>query len=130
MQPKNDSTMMGHNQLDVPKEMGAWVLNDPDHIEIKKKPVPEPKDDEVLLKIDAVAICATDLEIISHGKPAQIEGQAPLKHLLLLEWKLLVKLLRSVLMFPNLKLEIELLLKSMRDVADAKCALKVGTLHV
>jgi D-arabinose 1-dehydrogenase-like Zn-dependent alcohol dehydrogenase len=52
--------MMGHNQLDVPKEMGAWVLNDPDHIEIKKKPVPEPKDDEVLLKIDAVAICATD----------------------------------------------------------------------
>tara|TARA_B110000879_G_scaffold32542_1_gene44644 strand:+ start:2623 stop:3759 length:1137 start_codon:yes stop_codon:yes gene_type:complete len=77
MQPKNDSTMMGHNQLDVPKEMGAWVLNDPDHIEIKKKPVPEPKDDEVLLKIDAVAICATDLEIISHGKPAQIEGQAP-----------------------------------------------------
>ena len=77
MQPKKDSTMMGHNQFDIPKEMGAWVLNDPDHIEIKKKPVPEPKDDEVLLKIDAVAICATDLEIISHGKPAQIEGQMP-----------------------------------------------------
>ena len=77
MQPKKDSTMMGHNQFDIPKEMGAWVLNDPDHIEIKRKPVPEPKDDEVLLKIDAVAICATDLEIISHGKPAQIEGQMP-----------------------------------------------------
>ena len=73
MQPKNDSTMMGHNQLDVPKEMGAWVLNDPDHIEIKKKPVPEPKDDEVLLKIDAVAICATDLEIISKGSEFSIQ---------------------------------------------------------
>ena len=57
MPPKDNNTMMGHNQFDIPKEMGAWVLNDPDHIEIKKKPVPEPKDDEVLLKIDAVAIC-------------------------------------------------------------------------
>ena len=76
MQPKR--TMMGHNtKFDIPKEMGAWVLADPDNIQIKKKPVPEPKEDEVLLKIDAVAICATDLEIIAHGKPAQIEGQAP-----------------------------------------------------
>ena len=76
MQPKR--TMMGHNtKFDIPKEMGAWVLGDPDNIQIKKKPVPEPKEDEVLLKIDAVAICATDLEIIAHGKPAQIEGQAP-----------------------------------------------------
>lgn len=76
MQPKR--TMMGHNtKFDIPKEMGAWVLGDPDNIQIKKKPVPEPKEDEVLLKIDAVAICATDLEIIAHGKPAQIEGQMP-----------------------------------------------------
>jgi len=50
MQPK-EKNMMGHN-LEIPKEMGAWVLNDPDNIEIKKKPVPEPKEDEVLLKID------------------------------------------------------------------------------
>jgi len=76
MQPKR--TMMGHNtKFDIPKEMGAWVLSDPNNIQIKKKPVPEPKKDEVLLKIDAVAICATDLEIIAHGKPAQIEGQMP-----------------------------------------------------
>jgi L-iditol 2-dehydrogenase len=76
MQPKR--TMMGHNtKFDIPKEMGAWVLSDPNNIQIKKKPVPEPKEDEVLLKIDAVAICATDLEIIAHGKPAQIEGQMP-----------------------------------------------------
>ena len=30
-----------------------------------------------LVRIDAVAICATDLEIIYHGPPAQIEGGGP-----------------------------------------------------
>ena len=36
MQPKR--TMMGHNtKFDIPKEMGAWVLGDPDNIQIKKK---------------------------------------------------------------------------------------------
>jgi len=34
MQPK-EKNMIGHN-LEIPKEMGAWVLNDPDNIEIKK----------------------------------------------------------------------------------------------
>ncbi|MGH6905617.1 MAG: zinc-dependent alcohol dehydrogenase, partial [Geminicoccaceae bacterium] len=32
---------------------------------------------EVLVRIDAVAICATDLEIIAHGTPAMIEGGLP-----------------------------------------------------
>jgi 2-desacetyl-2-hydroxyethyl bacteriochlorophyllide A dehydrogenase len=31
----------------------------------------------VLVRIDAVAICATDLEIISHGPPAMIQGGLP-----------------------------------------------------
>ena len=35
-----------------------------------QKPVPVPKKAEVLVRIDAVAICATDLEIIYHGPPA------------------------------------------------------------
>ena len=29
------------------------------------------------MRIDAVAICATDLEIIRHGLPASIEGELP-----------------------------------------------------
>ena len=75
--PRNNN-MMGHNKnFDIPKEMGAWVLNDPDNINIVKKPIPQPKEGEVLLKIDAVAICATDLEIINHGNPARIEGELP-----------------------------------------------------
>jgi threonine dehydrogenase-like Zn-dependent dehydrogenase len=41
------------------------------------KPVPVPKRAEVLVRIDAVAICATDLEIIHHGPPAMIQGGLP-----------------------------------------------------
>src|SRR5207245_163309 len=43
----------------------------------KEKPVPVPNKAEVLLRIDAVAICATDLEIIYQGPPALIRGGMP-----------------------------------------------------
>ena len=36
-----------------------------------------PKKAEVLVRIDAVAICATDLEIIYHGPPSSILGGLP-----------------------------------------------------
>ena len=39
--------------------------------------MPRPGQAEVLIRIDAVAICATDLEIISHGAPALIDGELP-----------------------------------------------------
>src|SRR5437016_8284442 len=58
----------------VPDTMKAWVLGDPGHVSLTDKPVPVPKRAEVLVRIDAVAICATDLEIIWHGPPASIEG--------------------------------------------------------
>ena len=51
--------------------MKAWVLGDPGQLTLKDKPVPVPKKAEVLVRIDAVAICATDLEIIHHGPPAR-----------------------------------------------------------
>ena len=41
------------------------------------KPVPVPKRAEVLVRIDAIAICATDLEIIERGSPAMIDGGKP-----------------------------------------------------
>ena len=50
----------------IPDRMKAWVLGDPGEL-LKDKPVPVPKKAEVLVRIDAVAICATDLEIIYHG---------------------------------------------------------------
>src|SRR5687768_133522 len=61
----------------VPDTMKAWVLGGPDELTLKDKPVPQPGSAEVLVRIDAVAICATDLEIIHHGPPAQIQGGAP-----------------------------------------------------
>jgi L-iditol 2-dehydrogenase len=61
----------------VPDKMRAWVLGDPDQIHLREKPTPVPKRAEVLVRIDAVAICATDLEIIHVGSPASIQGGLP-----------------------------------------------------
>ena len=64
-------------EFPVPDTMRAWVLGDPDQLTLTTKPVPVPKRAEVLVRIDAVAICATDLEIIHHGPPALIQGGQP-----------------------------------------------------
>jgi L-iditol 2-dehydrogenase len=61
----------------VPDTMKAWILGDPGELSLEEKPVPVPKRAEVLVRIDGVAICATDLEIIYHGLPAQIQGGLP-----------------------------------------------------
>ena len=61
----------------LPKEMKAWVLKSPNELELKTKAIPSPSFSEVLVKIDAVAICATDLDVISYGPPALIEGEKP-----------------------------------------------------
>ena len=65
------------NSYLIPKTMKAWVLGDPDQLSLVEKPVEMPQKAEVLLRIDAVAICATDLDVISHGPPAMIEGGLP-----------------------------------------------------
>ena len=57
--------------------MKAWVLGNPGELTLKDKPVPVPKRAEVLVRIDAAAICATDLEVIYQGPPGMIEGELP-----------------------------------------------------
>src|ERR1700682_5052730 len=64
-------------QFPVPDHMKAWVLGDPDQLLLRDKPTPVPGRAEVLVRIDAVAICATDLEIIYGGSPASILGGLP-----------------------------------------------------
>jgi L-iditol 2-dehydrogenase len=64
-------------RLQIPDKMKCWVLGGPGQIIAGSKPVPKPQSAEVLVRIDAVAICATDLEIIHHGSPAKIDGGAP-----------------------------------------------------
>src|SRR6201996_8106102 len=61
----------------VPDMMKAWILGEPGELALAEKPTPVPGRAEVLVRIDAVAICATDLEIIYHGPPAMIQGGMP-----------------------------------------------------
>ncbi len=61
----------------IPDEQKAWVLGDPGRLTLTKKAIPVPGKAEVLVRIDAIAICATDLEVIYHGPPALIEGGLP-----------------------------------------------------
>jgi threonine dehydrogenase-like Zn-dependent dehydrogenase len=64
-------------EFPIPDRMKARVLGDPDALMLREKPVPVPAHAEVLVRIDAVAICATDLEIIHSGSPASILGGLP-----------------------------------------------------
>jgi hypothetical protein len=61
----------------LPEHMRAWVLGDPGQLSLVDKPIPMPGRAEVLVRVDAVGICATDLEIIRRGAPAMIRGGAP-----------------------------------------------------
>jgi L-iditol 2-dehydrogenase len=61
----------------IPKTMKAWVLDDPEQLRLTEKPVPEPGPAEVLVRVDAVSICGTDVEIITKGLPAIVRGGPP-----------------------------------------------------
>src|SRR6478672_4920405 len=65
------------NEYQIPQTMKAWVLGDPEELALVEKPVPEPGPAEVLVRVDAIAVCATDIEILKHGVPAMIDGELP-----------------------------------------------------
>src|SRR3984885_3178301 len=71
------ATRQTGNEFIIPPTMKAWVLGGPEELSMVEKPVPEPGRAEVLVRIDAVAVCATDIEILSHGLPAMIDGELP-----------------------------------------------------
>lgn len=50
-------------------KMQAAVLFGPNDLRVVETDIPEPKADEVLVKVKACAICGTDPEIIAHGWP-------------------------------------------------------------
>jgi L-iditol 2-dehydrogenase len=75
---RRDLTGVRHSaDVALPEQMRAWVLGNPGQISLVDKPIPVPGRAEVLVRIAAVAICATDLEIIRHGAPAMIGGGEP-----------------------------------------------------
>src|SRR5712672_2115639 len=65
------------NQYPIPDKMKAWVLGGPEELSLVEKPVPEPGQAEVLVRVDAIAVCATDIEILKHGVPAMVDGGLP-----------------------------------------------------
>jgi L-iditol 2-dehydrogenase len=62
---------------EIPETMRAWALFGAGDLRQVHKPVPQPGHAEVLVKIEAVAICGTDIEIYRKGLPAMIEGGSP-----------------------------------------------------
>src|ERR1700738_4057591 len=61
----------------IPDTMKAWVLGSPGELLLRDKTVSVPEKGEVLVRIDAVAICATNLENTDDGPPALIPGGMP-----------------------------------------------------
>jgi L-iditol 2-dehydrogenase len=83
-QTANDQTLWSFlmsqsraNEYPIPQTMKAWVLGNPEELALVEKPVPQPGPAEVLVRIDAIAVCATDIEIIKHGVPALVDGELP-----------------------------------------------------
>src|SRR5215475_10879017 len=66
-----------HNEFPIPETMKAWVLGNPEELTLVEKPVPEPGPAEVLVRVDAIAVCATDIEVLEHGLPAMVDGELP-----------------------------------------------------
>lgn len=62
---------------EIPDVMRAWALFGPGDLRPVRKRVPRPGLAEVLIEIEAVAVCGTDLEILYNGLPAMVEGGSP-----------------------------------------------------
>lgn len=77
MNTATDAAYLARRSFDIPAKMKAWVLDNPGELRMTEKPVPQPGTAEVLVRIDAIAVCGTDLEIIYKGLPAIIEGGPP-----------------------------------------------------
>lgn len=52
------------------KTMKAWVLTEPEHLELKEVPVPVPAENQVLVRIDRACICNGSDPGIYHGHEA------------------------------------------------------------
>ena len=71
------NTVITDPDYPIPERQKSWVLADPGELKLVDKPIPSPKHVEVLVRIDAIAVCATDIEVIYKGPPALVEGGLP-----------------------------------------------------
>ncbi|CAM3928628.1 NAD(P)-dependent alcohol dehydrogenase [Lederbergia lenta] len=59
-------------------EMKAAILNKPKSIEIKEIPIPEPKNNEALLKVHCIGICGSDVHYYEHGRIGRYVVEKPI----------------------------------------------------
>ena len=66
------------NREAIPEVMKAAVLTKPWEIEIRKLPVPEVGENEVLVKVMAVGVCGSDVHYYEHGRIGRFVVEKPI----------------------------------------------------
>lgn len=64
--------------MSAPADNLSAVLHKIGDLRVEKRPIPEPKDDEVLLKMECVGICGSDVHYYVHGRIADFVVKEPL----------------------------------------------------
>ncbi|MEV0373704.1 NAD(P)-dependent alcohol dehydrogenase [Streptomyces sp. NPDC050636] len=62
----------------LPSTMRAAVLRAPEKLEIQERPVPRPGPGQVLVRIEAVGICGSDVHYYRHGRIGDFVVRAPM----------------------------------------------------
>jgi L-iditol 2-dehydrogenase len=60
------------------KQMIAAFLEGPKRVELKQVPVPEPKENQILVRIRAVGVCGSDVHYYQHGRMGPFAPTEPL----------------------------------------------------
>ncbi|MGW8374601.1 NAD(P)-dependent alcohol dehydrogenase [Streptomyces sp. ODS28] len=62
----------------VPDTMGAAVLRAPGDLAVEERPVPRPGPGQVLVRVEAVGICGSDVHYYEHGALGEFVVRAPM----------------------------------------------------
>ncbi|UQA90707.1 NAD(P)-dependent alcohol dehydrogenase [Streptomyces halobius] len=62
----------------IPPTMRAAVLTAPETLEIQERPVPRPGPGQVLVRVEAVGICGSDVHYYRHGRIGDFVVRAPM----------------------------------------------------
>ena len=57
--------------MQIPKKMKAAVLMGPNHLEVREVDTPQPGPSDVLIRVEACAICSSDVSLMAKPWPAQ-----------------------------------------------------------
>jgi L-iditol 2-dehydrogenase len=65
-------------EAELPKTMQAAVLQEPFHVTLEERPLPDLDDDEVLVKVMAVGVCGSDVHFYEHGRIGKCIADKPI----------------------------------------------------